>query len=93
MGVVHPDHLLERLTQRQLDEWLAWHSLSPIGERRNDTRMAVMTAHLRAVMIEGEDAPPSSFRPQFEIYNSHEDFDETDEDEASRQQREASQFL
>lgn len=92
--MVHPDFLEEQLTQRQLNEWLAWHQLSPIGERRADTRIAILAAHLRAAWIENDPMEPEDFRPHFGIYACERDLpiEETEDEAVMRQRREASQF-
>lgn len=89
--MAHPDFLLDVLTQRQLNEWLAFHQLSPIGERRADVRSAIQTAHLRRAWVEGEDDSPDTFLPNFPLYSGV-DFDESPQDVADRERREASQF-
>lgn len=69
--MTHPDELENKLTRRQLSEWLAWNNISPIGERRADTRMAVMVSHLRGAWVEN-DVEPEKFMPQFPIYDDSE---------------------
>lgn len=89
--MVHPDHLLEQLTQRQLSEWIARNNISPIGDTRDDVRMAIMTSHLRSAWVES-DVEPDQFLPQFPIYTQAEAEPETDAQRKLRQHREASQF-
>lgn len=90
MGFPHPDYLKSKLTKKQLNGWLAFNSLSPIGERRADTRFAILTAHLRNAWVEGEENP-LDFRPKFPIYQNDEQ-PETQEEVAARETREANQF-
>jgi hypothetical protein len=85
--------LLEKLTKEQLDEWIVFESISPIGERRADTRAAVQTAYLRAAWVEGEDQSPETFKPNYAIYNTgDEHVAETLEEQVIRDQIEANQF-
>lgn len=71
---------------------MVFNALSPIGERRADDRMAHLAYYFRQVMIEGEDDPPQSFRPQYPIYQDIDQPTETEDDIVNRQRREASQF-
>lgn len=40
LGILHPDHLFERLTHRQYIDWQLAYELEPWGEFRADLRMA-----------------------------------------------------
>jgi hypothetical protein len=40
LGIPHPDYLYELLSPGQYDEWVQHHSLRPIGNHRQDMRMA-----------------------------------------------------
>lgn len=42
LGYPHPDILLDQLTSNQISEWEAYDKLDPIGEWREDYRMAVL---------------------------------------------------
>lgn len=44
LGYPHPDHLLAQLTSHQYSELLAFHSIEPIGEEREDLRNAMAIA-------------------------------------------------
>lgn len=46
---MHPDHLLEELSWRQLLEWEAYAGLEPFGEWRGDLRVAQLTSLLANV--------------------------------------------
>ncbi|WP_146507112.1 phage tail assembly protein T [Thalassoglobus neptunius] len=83
---------MTQLTRRQLHEWLAFHAISPIGERRADTRSAVQTAWIRRALVEDEDHSPDTFRPQLSIYEDYSTVSETPEQIEARERREADQF-
>lgn len=85
---VHPDELLKHLTPEQLRDWMAFHSINPIGDRRADIRTAVQTRHLRAAWVD-EDEPASTFLPQFD---AEPDEPETEAQVKQREMREADQF-
>jgi hypothetical protein len=44
LGYAHPDHLLAKLTSRQVSEWWAYDTLEPFGERVDWLRMGVLAA-------------------------------------------------
>lgn len=94
IGCKHPDFLEDELTREQLKEWMAFHSLSPIGERRADLRLAIQTAHLRSCWVEASEVDPQEFMPQFPIYEQDDSYtlEESPEDIAARQRKEAAGF-
>lgn len=60
--------LLDGMTSRELSEWMAYYSIEPFGERREDMRAAQICAIL-ANIHRGEDTPPFSvddFMPDFQ---------------------------
>lgn len=90
--MIHPDELLEQLTEQQLNEWVAWNNISPIGERRADIRSAVMTSHLRAAWVEN-DRDAEDFLPKFKVHDDSENWEpETEEQLKLQQLKEADQF-
>lgn len=44
LGVIHPDYLQDNLTAKQISEWEAFNRLEPIGEWRQDYRMAFIAS-------------------------------------------------
>ena len=44
LGVLHPDHLLSKLTPRQIVEWWTLYQLEPWGDERDDLRMWATSA-------------------------------------------------
>ena len=53
------------MTYAQLAGWIAWLSREPRGDRRQDLRMALQTAHIRSAWVEN-DSPVESFLPNFQ---------------------------
>ena len=51
--------MLERMTSRQLAEWMAYDRLEPFGELRADYRNGLLIATMLRIM--GEDADPRAF--------------------------------
>jgi len=46
LGVPHPDYLLKFLTASQLEEWVLFDRLEPIGQERNDIMLGMVCANL-----------------------------------------------
>lgn len=44
LGFPHPDYLTQQLTCSQLMDWMAFSSIEPIGEYRNELRHGQMMA-------------------------------------------------
>ena len=51
MGIVHPRHLLSRLTAEEWLDWLAYYSLQPWGETRADQRQEALLGTLAAPLM------------------------------------------
>ena len=62
---IHPDVLERHLNRRQIAEWIAYASMFPFGDERNDQRAALMTYHLRAPHAE-DPGEPKDFLLQFD---------------------------
>lgn len=54
---IHPDVLERHLNRRQIAEWMAYASMFPFGDERNDQRAALMTYHLLAPHVEDPGEP------------------------------------
>lgn len=44
LGILHPDYLLDRLTSRQIAEWMAYFKVKPFGQDHTDYLVAQLTA-------------------------------------------------
>ncbi len=62
---LHPDYLEQRLTRRQIMEWLAYRRIEPFGDERSDLRHANTTFWIRSAMVNDEGRQPSDFQLRF----------------------------
>lgn len=65
---------MDRMSSRQLSAWMAYDSLEPFGEAREDLRAGIIASTIVNVRVDpkkGKYAKPQDFMPQF---------DEADED-------------
>ena len=64
------DALLDRLTSRQIAEWMAYYTIEPFGEQRADLRAAIVASTVananRDPAKRREPFSPTDFMPQFE---------------------------
>ena len=59
MGYAHPDKLLDELTSTQLNEWVAYNTIDPIGAWRNDFQFSCLFSLISNIAIKlsgGEDS-------------------------------------
>ena len=61
--------LLQRITSRELSEWMAYESIEPFGERRSDLRMGILASLIananRDRRKRSEPYEPDDFIPRF----------------------------
>ena len=50
LGCTHPDYLLEMLSPDQLDEWMAFDRMEPIGSWADDIRFAQLAARIENIL-------------------------------------------
>lgn len=53
LGFPHPDYLLDTLTSRQWQDWIEWASVEPVGDEREDWRVAFASAGLASCWADG----------------------------------------
>jgi hypothetical protein len=62
VGILHPDHLFELVSHRQLQDWIDFHSLEPWGTPVNDEDNARLV--WGTVTAKGSKVSPADFMPQ-----------------------------
>jgi hypothetical protein len=67
LGIAHPDILLGQISARQLNEWLAYDSIDPIGSWRADLRAGIIASTVaNAHIAKGKRTKPQDFMPKFQ---------------------------
>jgi hypothetical protein len=66
LGYPHPDYLLDSLTSKQVQEWVAYNQLEPIGEYRRDYMEGQILAMIQntAQALYGKKGKRSTSRPE-----------------------------
>lgn len=67
LGYAHPRYLLAQLTSAELSEWMAYYSIEPFGQDRQDYGHAMTAASIKnAFRIKGAWVNPIDLMPRFE---------------------------
>jgi len=71
LGFAHPDILLDQITSSQLSEWEAYDKIDPVGDWKEDFRMAYMCSLITNIAraVHGKKgakmSSPSEFLPEW----------------------------
>ena len=86
LGVSHPDRLLEDLSAREFDEWLAYFQVEPWGALASDVRVAMLSQLLTALHTDPKKSKVPELREflpawQRQILRAQEQADREEDDE------------